>query len=70
MGNRAWNVALYDERTSFSLPALTPDPLPVGKLNMSVEAVTVPGVDIQDFDVTSARDKLTALSENGIEITH
>jgi hypothetical protein len=70
MGNRAWNVALYDEQTSFSLPALTPDPLPVGKLNMSVEAVTVPGVDIQDFDVTSARDKLTALSENGIEITH
>lgn len=70
MGDRAWNVTLYDGRTSFSLPTLTPDPLPVGKLNMSVEALTIPGVNVQDFEAVSARDKLTALSENGVEITH
>lgn len=70
MGDRAWNVTLYDGRTSFSLPALMPDPLPVGKLDMRVEALTLPGVNIQDFDTKSARDKLTAASENGLEITH
>lgn len=70
MGDRAWNVGLYDGRTEFSLPALMPDPLPVGKLNMSVEAILVPGVDVQNFDLKSAKDKLTAISENGIEITH
>lgn len=70
MGDRVWQVSLYDGRTSFSLPALTPDPLPVGKLEMSVEAVTVPGVNVQDFNADAARDKLTAISENGVEITH
>jgi len=70
MGDRAWHVTLYDGRTSFSLPALMPDPLPVGKLEMRVEAVTVPGVNVQDFDTSSARDKVTAVSENGVEITH
>lgn len=70
MGERAWAVALYDNRTSFSLPTLSPDPLPVGSLMMSVEAITVPGVDVQNFDLETAQDEITALSDNGIEITH
>jgi hypothetical protein len=70
MGDRAWNITLYDGRTSFSLPAIMPDPLPVGQLNMRVEAVTVPGVDLNDFDARSAQDKVTAIGENGVEITH
>jgi len=70
MGDRVWNVGIYDERTEFSLPTLTPDPLPVGKINLSVEALLVPGVDVQNFDTKTAKDKVTAVSENGVEITH
>lgn len=70
MADRVWNLTFYDGRTSFSLPTLTPDPLPVGKLIFRVEAITVPGVDLQNFDAHTAQDKLSALSENGVEITH
>jgi len=36
----------------------------------SVEALLVPGVDVQNFDTKTAKDKVTAVSENGVEITH
>ncbi len=70
MGERAWGVTIYDGRTSFALPTLSPDPLPVGNLTMVVDALTVPGVNVQDFEVTAAQDQLTAVSDNGIDITH
>lgn len=65
----AWNVALLDGSTSFTLPALSPSPLPSGQVKMRVEAVEVPSFDPEDFEVTTIKDAATRHSASQLAFT-
>jgi hypothetical protein len=69
-GNRAWSVTIFDGSTSFTLPGVSPDPLPTGMARLGVSALVVP-----DFSLTSAKfddlqDRLTHISSDEIMFTH
>jgi hypothetical protein len=66
----AWNVALLDGSTSFTLPAISPDPLPAGDVTLLVNAFNAAGFDPTDFEVQSLIDSLAALSSNTTDFTH
>jgi hypothetical protein len=64
-GDRAWSVTIFDGSTSFTLPGLSPDPLPAGMAVLQVTALQIPGgVDLADITFDDARETLTALSTN------
>ncbi len=66
-----WDVALLDGRTSFSLPTLTPDPLPAGMINLSITALDLPGANFGDFRVNAMFDMLARMSETAaVQFTH
>lgn len=69
-GERVWAVTLFDGRVSFGLPTLSPDPLPAGMNAMAVNAITIPGADLQDFILDDIKNNATALSDNAITFTH
>ena len=58
-------VILIDGSTSFTLPALTPDPLPTGEtLTLRASALVIPELDPNDFRAADLRDRLDRLSSN------
>ncbi|MBI5478876.1 MAG: hypothetical protein HY906_08475 [Deltaproteobacteria bacterium] len=65
----AWNVGLLDGSTSFTLPALSPSPLPTGQLNLRVEALTVPSFDAEEFEIDTLRDAATRHSAGQLTFT-
>jgi hypothetical protein len=69
-GTRVWAVTIFDGSTSFTLPALTPDPIPAGQARLKVSALKIPGVDLSDVVFDDLQDKITDLSTNAISFTH
>ena len=68
-GARAWSISIFDGSTSFTLPGLTPDPLPSGMARFEVSALQIPGVDLANVDFDAAVEKLTAISSDQIIFT-
>lgn len=61
-GATAWIVTLLDGATSFTLPAVSPDPLGSGGLTLSVTAIESDGFDRDDFSVPSMSARLRRAS--------
>ena len=61
-GTHVWNVTLLDGSTSFSLPAISPDPLGTGSITAAVSAADAPGFDAKAFDVLTTKGKLVRAS--------
>jgi hypothetical protein len=66
----AWTVVLLDNRTSFSLPTLTPDPRPAGQVTMVVTAMVLPGFNPQDFRTADQAHTLTQTSLQSVTFAH
>ena len=64
-----WSVTIFDDTTSFTLPGLTPDPVPTGMVRFDVSALRIPGVGLQDVSFDDAREKITGLSSDEITFT-
>jgi hypothetical protein len=65
-GDRAWSISIFDGSTSFTLPGLSPDPLPSGMAGLAVSALQIPGVDVTNVSFDDAREQLTGLSSDAI----
>ncbi len=59
--NAVWEFALLDGRTAFTLPSVTPDPLPSGALDLTVSAFDG-DVDLSDFAIDDLADALERIS--------
>jgi hypothetical protein len=69
-GNRAWSITIFDDTTSFTLPGVSPDPLPAGPSLFVVSALVVPGLVLDDAKFDDLRDTLTHLASDQIMFTH
>jgi hypothetical protein len=67
-GQRLWSITIFDGTTSFTLPGLSPDPLPLGTIKFAVSALRIPGVDLKDVAFDDLADVLTDISTD--EITY
>ena len=65
-----WNVALLDKSASFTLPALSPSPIPSGSVSMRAEALELTAFDATDFGVEALRDDALRHSADQIDFTH
>lgn len=65
-GDRAWSITIFDGSTSFTLPGLTPDPLPAGMVRFNVDALLIPGIDLANVAFDDARERISALASNQI----
>jgi hypothetical protein len=65
-GQRRWSITIFDGSTSFTLPGLSPDPLPLGSLRFAVSALRIPGVDFADIAFDDLGDKLTDIATDTI----
>jgi len=68
-GNRLWAVTVFDGSTSFTLPGLSPDPLPTGTLTFEASALLIPGIDLGNFSVDDVRDKITGTAQDDVTFT-
>jgi hypothetical protein len=68
-GQRVWSITVFDKSTSFTLPGLSPDPLPVGMLTFEASAMQIPGTDVNNFKIDDVRDKITAISNDVVTFT-
>lgn len=59
--DRVWEIALLDGRTAFTLPALDPDPIPSGAIDMTVTAFEG-DVDLTDFAIDDLIDALDRIA--------
>jgi hypothetical protein len=53
-----WNITILDGSSTFTLPALSPDPLAGGGGTLSLTAADVPGFDPAKFDVPGLKPRL------------
>ena len=65
-----WSVSIFDGSTSFTLPGLSPAPIPAGMARLQVSALQIPGISLTNVRLDDARDKVTALSSDGINFTN
>jgi len=69
-GQRVWSMTIFDGSTSFTLPGLSPDPLPAGMLAFEASAIAIPGTDVNNFKLDDARVKITAIAKDFVTFTH
>jgi hypothetical protein len=69
-GQRVWSITVFDYSTGFTLPGLSPDPLPVGMLTFEASAMQIPGISVGNFKIDDVRDKITAISNDVVTFTH
>jgi hypothetical protein len=69
-GTVLWNVSILDGSTSFALPALTPDPLPTGKLTLAITAADIASFDPGHFAVPDLTSRLHRASGSTTTFTH
>jgi hypothetical protein len=69
-GKRIWSITVFDATTSFTLPGLAPDPLPVGMLTFQASALLIPGVDVKNFELDVARDRIAGIAHDYVTFTH
>ena len=67
-GQRLWSITIFDDTTSFTLPGLSPDPLPLGTIKFAVSALRIPGVDLKNVAFDDLANVLTDISTD--EITY
>jgi hypothetical protein len=65
-GQRRWSITIFDDTTSFTLPGLSPDPLPLGTIRYAVSALKIPGADLKNVVFDDLADVLTDLSSDAI----
>jgi hypothetical protein len=70
LGDRVWSITIFDGPTSFTLPGLSPDPIPVGTVNFQATALQIPGTDIGNFKIDDIKEKITAISSDVFTFTH
>ena len=68
-GQRVWAISIFDGSTTFTLPGLSPDPLPVGTLAFEATAMQIPGTDVGNFKIDDVRDKITAIASDVVTFT-
>jgi hypothetical protein len=68
-GVRAWSISIFDGSTSFTLPGLSPDPLPLGTVRFKVSALKIPGLDLGNVAFDAVADRLTDLSSDEVMFT-
>ena len=69
-GKRVWSITIFDGSTSFTLPGLSPDPLPAGMLTFEASALQIPGINLGNVELDDARDKITGISNDFVTFTH
>ena len=69
-GKRVWSITIFDGSTSFTLPGLSPDPLPAGMLMFQASALQIPGINLANVALDDARDKITGISNDFATFTH
>ncbi len=69
-GRSRWNVVVLDGTTSFTLPALSPDPLPSGALELQISGSEVPGFNKEDFTIPAVTSAFTRASGDAVTFTH
>jgi hypothetical protein len=69
-GKRVWSITIFDGSTSFTLPGLSPDPLPAGMLTFGASALQIPGITLGNVALDDARDKITGISNDFATFTH
>jgi len=68
-GNRLWQITLFDGSTSFTLPGLSPDPLPTGTLTFEASALLIPGIDLGNFAVDDVKDNIAGIAQDDATFT-
>lgn len=69
-GKRAWSITILDGTTSFTLPGVSPDPLPAGAARFVASALVIPGFKANDVVFQNLQDTLTHLASDAIAFTH
>jgi hypothetical protein len=59
-----------DDTTSFTLPGVSPDPLPAGPAFFAVSAIVAPGLKPNDVKLDDLTSLLTQVSAEQIMFTH
>jgi hypothetical protein len=67
-GQRRWSITIFDDTTSFTLPGLSPDPLPLGTVRFAVSALRIPDADLKNVAFDDLADVLTDIASD--EITY
>ncbi|HXT99823.1 MAG TPA: hypothetical protein VN903_02455 [Polyangia bacterium] len=70
MGQRVWSVTIFDGSTSFTLPGLSPDPLPAGTLAFEASAIRIPNTNVTNFKLDDARENIAAIAKDFVTFTH
>ena len=70
LDGRVWSITIFDGTTSFTLPGLSPDPLPVGTLTFEASALQIPGIDLGNVKLDDARDKISGIANDFVTFTH
>ena len=70
VGKRAWSITIFDDTTSFTLPGVSPDPLPAGAARFSASALVIPGFKANDAKFDKLQDTLTHIATDSIMFTH
>jgi hypothetical protein len=69
-GKRAWSITIFDGTTSFTLPGISPDPLPTGPALFVASALVIDGFDPMSSKFDDLRTKLTHLASDQVMFTH
>jgi len=65
-GQRRWGITIFDGTTEFTLPGLSPDPLPLGTIQFAVSALRIPGADLKNVVFDDLGDLVTDISTDAI----
>jgi len=65
-GQRRWAITIFDDTTSFTLPGLSPDPLPLGTVRFAVSALKIPDADLSNVVFDDLADVLTDIASDQI----
>ena len=69
-GTKLWAISVFDDTTSLTLPGLSPDPIPAGMARFKVNALEIPGLNLQNFAFDDAQEKILGLSSDQIPFNH
>jgi hypothetical protein len=69
-GQRAWSITILDDTTSFTLPGVSPDPLPAGPALFVASALVIDGFDPTNVKFDDLREKLLHLASDQVMFTH
>jgi hypothetical protein len=69
-GDRVWSITVLDGSSSFTLPGLSPDPIPAGTITFVASALQIPGIDLTNVSFDDAKDLIAAISSDQATFTH